>query len=86
MVSGEIIVTGKNHIEFELKERPHHTRVFFKDDCISVPCNPTHYDELEWFIRERTDGEVGGFHSHKFYLEIFWNVSDSRAIVWHVKY
>lgn len=89
MVSGEITVTGKNHIELELAGRPHHVEVFFKDDNVVVPCNPTHFDELEWFIREREDHEMHmhpKFRSRKFFLEISWNVSASREIVWHVKY
>lgn len=93
MVSGELIVTGKNHAELALERRPTHVKVYFKDDCVVVPCNPTHFDELEWRIREQIDREVNtrsrsrDRDRHKsFFLEISWDVSASRAIMWEVIY
>jgi hypothetical protein len=86
MVSGELDVTGKNKVELDLMRRPRRVRVHFKNDEVILPCNPNHFDELEWFVKEREEGEMDGPKKRRFFLEINWSVNSSRAIVWQVLY
>lgn len=77
MQSGEIIVTGNDEVEIPLRTFPSYVKVAFKDHCVVVPCNPQNFDELEW---EATK------HHHKdhYVLNIKWNVTGVREIVWTV--
>jgi hypothetical protein len=76
---GELIVAGKHHANIELLKHPKHIQVYFKDDaCVpcNIPCNPLP-DSLEYKLTRRRG---------KYILEIFWNVSQVRAIEWKVRY
>ena len=86
MRNGEIEVSGSNQIEISLKERPRHVKVHFRDDNVSVPCNPITFDELEWCVREVEKFEFFGHRRVHYFLDISWSVSETRAIIWHVQY
>lgn len=78
MQSGELIVTGKDHVTIKLHGNPSKVVVKFKDDCVLVPCNPVILDSLQWDIN-RSFTHHGGYDLH-----IKWNVSDVREIEWAV--
>lgn len=78
--AGELIVTGHNKAEMTLRHhQPEEVFVRFKEHHHhhTIPCNPQQYDDLEWELHYR--------HSH-YILVIKWNVSDTRDIVWAVRY
>ncbi len=79
MQSGELIVTGEDKVEIVLRGEPAQVAVKFKDTCVIVPCNPQHYDDLEYEV-------VKHHHKHHYTLVIRWNVSGVREIVWTVCY
>jgi len=80
--SGELIVTSKDAVEFKLGHyRPDEVIVEFKEECIVVPCNPKHHDDLRWEVIHRHCNE---HHREEFYLVIYWHVSDVRVIEWVV--
>lgn len=90
--NGELMVTGEGEIDIELKSLPKRIKLHFKESCTLVPCNPNHFDELEWEIT--SDCNDGGHehchkhHDHKaqFVLHVKWNVSDVKDITWKVSY
>lgn len=75
MQSGDIIVTGKDHIEIKLKRFPSYVKVVFKDHCVIVPCNHQNFDHLEWEVFQNDDGCIK--------LHISWHVTGVREISWH---
>ena len=86
--NGELMVTADGEILIPLRSKPVHIRLEFKDCQHIVPCNPNHFDELEWEVISH-DGHHGGHdhkHEPKFSLHIKWNVSDVRDVVWIVCY
>lgn len=75
---GEIVVSGRKKIDVELRHRqPERVHVAFCDDPEIVPCNPQHFDALEWEIHYK--------HGH-YVLVISWQVSGTRSIEFGVKY
>lgn len=80
MQSGEITVTGYDHVEIPLQKLPSKVEVHFKDHDVVIPCNPHHHDELEYEIHSNSHNH----HHNKFVLKISWRVSGVREIVWHV--
>ncbi len=76
MQSGELIVTGKDKVEIPLRKFPSHVTVEFKDNCLIIPCNPLHHEELTFEI-------VKHHHHHHHTLVISWSVSNVREIVWN---
>jgi len=90
-VSGELNVIGTDLVNIELKRHPREVLVFFKDECVVVPCNPRHFDSVEWVLH---DGKTCHNHDHhhdkhdhhKNYLTIKWDVSGLRSIYWTVRY
>jgi hypothetical protein len=80
MQSGELTVTGKNSIHIPLEHLPAEVKVYFKDDCEVVPCNPHHVDRLEYEVHTNNK------HHMHFMLIVKWDVSDVREIVWHVSF
>lgn len=72
-VSGKITVCGKGKLEFELEEYPTETLVYFEDDVIYIPCNPSCEDRLKWKIIRKNSG---------FKLIIKWKVNNIRTIIW----
>lgn len=77
--AGELIVIGRNKADITLQHRqPREVFVKFKNNHgHAVPCNPHQYDDLEWELHYK--------HGH-YVLVIKWEVSDSRDIVWTVRY
>jgi len=81
-ISGELHVSGKDHILIELDANPTSVSVDFKKPHKrhrrhhNVPCNP-HQDQL---CAEAlcVDG--------MFFLRIEWVVAGTREVVWSVKY
>lgn len=75
MQSGELFVTGEDEAIIALTTYPIKVKVDFKDECFVVPCNPHHYDELEWEVRHNAThtGHI---------LVINWSVSGVREIAW----
>jgi len=74
---GELIVIGKDSVQIRLKRRPRHVVCRFKDERKIVPCDPNHSDSLEYYT----------FLKHnQVFLEIKWDVSGSREILWEVRY
>lgn len=91
-LSGELLVTGQDTIEIDLKDGELlKVHVVFKDDATVVPCDPKHFDELDWTIcgprvslwEEFIDCLLDS-HSHHEHniLTIKWNVSGTRTISW----
>jgi hypothetical protein len=78
MQSGELTVTGHDHVEIPLQKLPSKVEAHFKDHSIPVPCNPHHRDELEYEVHSSI------LHHAKFVLKISWRVTGVREIVWHV--
>lgn len=77
IMSGEILVIGKDKLKLDLKHgRPDTVLVEFKNQPNVVPCNPQ-LDELEWDLHQ----EDGGF-----ILIIKWDVSSARTIIWAVNF
>jgi len=81
MLSGEIVVVGKNSLSIPLERMPAEVKVHFKDALELVPCNPHHTDTLEYSVH-RTNNS----HHYKYALIINWLVSGVREIEWHVLY
>jgi hypothetical protein len=70
MMSGELIVTGNNSIQFQLAGKPIRIAIDFADsNSTLVPCNPQSNDTLDWTI----NGNI---------LTISWQVSGIREIKW----
>lgn len=80
MQQGELIITGKSRISIPLHGFPSEVRAHFKDELELNPCNPHHFDELEYEV-QASNTVRGGF-----ILLITWNVSSVREIKWHVAY
>jgi len=81
MQSGELIVTGQDSIEVTLKSMPSRTHVHFKDHDPEIPpCNPHHYDELDWEVH------YSNKVASNYVLRISWNVSSTREIKWVAYY
>jgi hypothetical protein len=80
MQSGELTVSGSDHLAIALRGFPTKVDVHFKDDMLPVPCNPHHHDELEYEVH--SSNLVLG----KFVLKIKWRVTSVREIVWRVYY
>ncbi len=57
---------------------PDQVSVRFVNDSHHVPCNPVHYDELWWHVKQ----DYGG----NWFLMIHWKVTDARTIKWEVNY
>lgn len=77
MISGELLVAGKDEIEIELQHgRPDAVIVEFRKHPQHIPCNPQQ-DRLEWEIHHR--------HG-KFVLLIKWNVVGTREVIWVVSF
>ena len=78
MQSGELTVTGHDHVNIRLHGLPSEVKVYFKDHAIPIPCNPHHHDELSYEIH-KSNRHHGGFD-----LKISWSVTGVREIVWRV--
>lgn len=78
---GELVVTGTDEVCIALNGNPAHFWASFKDDCEVVPCNPHHFDALEFFV----DTRFNGYHPH-YVLVIKWKVSDTRKVFWEALY
>lgn len=77
IMSGEILVVGKDKLELALRYgKPDTVLVEFKNQPTPVPCNP-HHDKIEWELHERNNG---------FVLVIKWSVSSAREIIWAVNF
>ena len=70
--AGELVVTGKNSIVFNLEKRPISVHVYFSDNCVLIPCNYS----IDWL----------SFSIKKDNLKIKWNVSGVRTIKWLIHY
>lgn len=68
---GTLIVTGQDSIEIELVKKPKYVKVYFKDTCVVVPCNPQGSDLLQYAV----DCNL---------LTVSWDVSSVREIAWEV--
>lgn len=80
-LTGELIVSGHDHILIELDNNPKNVSVHFKHNFHrrhhhNSPCNP-HQDELN-AITLQIDGI--------FFIRIDWNVSETKEIVWSIQY
>jgi hypothetical protein len=84
MQGGELIVTGSDHVEIILPERPEKIIVHFAGNDTHVPCDVHHHDELAW----HTTKEHHPHHkySSRYVLTIRWHVSGVRQIDWKVFY
>ncbi|HEY5268641.1 MAG TPA: hypothetical protein VII94_05990 [Candidatus Saccharimonadales bacterium] len=72
MMSGELIVTGTNNIQFQLSGKPIRVAIDFSDsNSIIIPCNPQSNDKLDWII----NGNI---------LTINWEVYSVREVTWKV--
>jgi hypothetical protein len=75
IMSGELLVAGKDSIQLNLKRgKPDTVLVEFKDHHQPIPCNP-HHDKVEWELHDRHQRLV---------LIIKWDVSSPRTVVWAV--
>ncbi len=83
-LTGELYVTGKDCLSVKLKASPKEVIVFFKDECVEVPCNPGQCDSVEWVLQK--DHEHGEHHHHHYKLNITWDVSSARSVCWAVRY
>jgi hypothetical protein len=93
MQSGELVVTGKDKVEIDLGHRhPKSVIVKFSDDCVIVPCNPRHHDELRWDVKNRHHKHPhDARHDHckhrdEYILTIKWHVTGVRTIEWVAYY
>lgn len=80
MQSGELFVTGKDSAQVLLLGFPSKVKVDFVGHTTVIPCNPHHYDQLEWDV-QRSHAHHGGFT-----LVIKWVVTGVREIKWTVWY
>lgn len=80
MQSGELIVTSKDKANIELVSHPCLVRVRFEGDGCVIPCNPQHHDHLKWTLIP-----AHGL-SQKYILQISWQVTNVRKIVWEAFY
>ena len=80
---GEMEVVGHGEISIRLKHKPREVKVCFVGEPTHIPCNPHHFDELEWEFNE-SPMERHGRHRD---LEISWRVfSGPRVVEWEVLY
>jgi hypothetical protein len=89
MQSGELLVTGKDSVDIELRDHPDEVEVKFIDDIVIVPCDHHHHDNLQWEVRRlhRTGRQVTKHHRKHFYvLTITWQVTGVRKICWEACY
>ena len=77
VLEGELIVTGDDEIHIELPKHPKEILVAFGRHCEVTPCNPRHHDKLKYYICN--------FH-RKSCLVIKWDVSNSRKVIWQVRF
>lgn len=82
MQSGELIVTGKDQASFMLIKCPALIKIRFEGDGCVIPCNPQHYDFLDWQLITESKNIFG----HKHSLLIHWGVTGVRKIVWEAFY
>ena len=74
MHKGKLIVSGNGEARIELNGFPVKMNVDFSDEeVIYVPCNPHHFDKLEWEINHHI-------------LIIRWVVSNVREIEWRAQF
>lgn len=92
MQAGDLTVTRDGETRITLLGRPHHVNVRFTHEHHPHPCNPHHYDELNYFIDHEDEmpyqhREIPHIHKDRQYvLVIRWKVSDLRFIHWSVAY
>lgn len=91
MLSGELIVTGKEDVEIELGNRhPKYIVVRFKDHHMMIPCNPKHHDHLKWEVKNHHQSHKHDRrhehcnHEDRYVLKIYWHVTGVRHISWVV--
>lgn len=86
MQSGELFVIGKDKAVIHLRDFPSHLVVSFKDECEIIPCNPHHYDSLEWEVCLPHHHHHTHHSTHHFTLVIKWQVTGVREIHWAAYY
>jgi hypothetical protein len=85
MHSGELVVTGTDHINIDLSECPDRVVVHFIDKPVIVPCNPHHRDDLGWHIfKEKNIHHHHHHYTSKRILRITWKVTGTRKIGWKI--
>ena len=78
MQKGELVVSGKGHIDIPLRRKPESVHVHFLHSQNHIPCN-TSIDHLEYEVfHKRTH------NAHGYILIIRWNVSELRNVKWTV--
>lgn len=93
MLSGELIVVGHDKVEIKLGHRsPSGVVVEFTNECVHVPCNPKHHDELRYEIKNLHHHHPHDArhdhckHEDDYVLIISWHVTGVRDIKWVVYY
>lgn len=93
MLSGELIVVGHDQVDIKLGHRPPKGVVVeFINEHVHVPCNPKHYDELKYEIKNlhhhhpHDNRHDHCNHDDNYVLVIGWNVTGVRVIKWVVYY
>jgi hypothetical protein len=80
MQQGELTVTGADSIIIPLTGFPGEVKCYFKDHVVVAPCNPHHFDELEYEVHLSNTVQGG------FILKIMWVVSGVREVVFRIFY
>jgi hypothetical protein len=77
VISGEMLVTGRDTMEVEMRfGKPDSVVVEFKNTPSPIPCSP-HHNKLDWELVQR---------HHGFFLVIKYSVSVPTTIVWAVSF
>lgn len=84
MQHGDLVVSGKDKVSLNVGKRiPQEVIVKFQSPLTITPCNPHHFDDLEWELIEHHDHHHNFTH---FELEIRWKVTGIRVILWSISY
>lgn len=78
MQKGELVVVGKNSIHIPLDGFPRNFKVYFKNECEIVPCNPQDVDYIECDVHASNTNRGG------FVLVVKWGVSGVRDVIYEV--
>ena len=81
MQSGELVVTGHSHLHILLRDMPVKFEAHFKNvDC--VPCNPGGPDKVTCHLEIKKTKK----RKKEYYLNLVWEVSSIRTVVWKACY
>jgi hypothetical protein len=86
MYHGKLLVSGKNHIDIQLSDRPDRVIIKWEGAPTVTPCDHNEPDKFGWHIlkEKRVTHHHHGGYSSRHILRINWEVTGIREIVWKI--